>query len=152
LQPVRFRASHLFLAAPPETSPDVVETKQRAIELLAARINHGENLAELAAVASEDEATKTRGGDLGFFSESRMPADFFATVVKMGVGDVSQPVRTSLGLHIIQLTDSKPAREMTFEEARTEIALTIENENRRTVLQRLAADLLARAEFMMNRL
>jgi hypothetical protein len=69
LQRARFRASHVFLAAPLETPPDVVETKQKTINSLAARIKQGEKLA--------DEATKTRGGDLGFFSESRMPLDFF---------------------------------------------------------------------------
>src|SRR5712691_11746569 len=92
VQPVRFRVSHLFLAAPPETPPDMVEAKQKAIQSLATRINRGEKLAELAALASEDEATKTRGGDLGFFSESRMPPDFFAVVIRMHIGEVSQPV------------------------------------------------------------
>ena len=152
LQPVRFRASHLFLAAPPETPPEVVETKQQAIKSFATRIKNGEKLAELAAVASEDEATKSRDGDLGFFSESRMPADVFAVVGEMRVGETSQPIRTRLGFHIIQLTDSRPARPMTFDEARTEIALTIENEKRRTALQNLTANLLGRAEFVSNRL
>src|SRR5437763_15614076 len=77
MQCARFRASHLFLAAPPETPPEVVESKQKVIKALADQIRHGEKLGELAAAASEDEATKTRGGDLGFFSESRMPPDFF---------------------------------------------------------------------------
>jgi parvulin-like peptidyl-prolyl isomerase len=152
LQSVRFRASHLFLASPPETPPELVETKQQAIKSFATRIKNGEKLAELAAVASEDGATKSRGGDLGFFSESRMPADFFAAVSEMHVGETSQPIRTRLGLHIIQLTDSRPARPMTFDEARKEIALTSENEKRRTALQNLTADLLGRAEFVSNRL
>jgi parvulin-like peptidyl-prolyl isomerase len=114
IQPARFRASHLFLAAPPETPPEVVESKEKVIDVLVDRIRHGEKLGELAAAGSEDEATKTRGGDLGFFSESRMPRDFFSAVVKMRVGEISQPIRTRLGFHIIQLTDFKPARQMTF--------------------------------------
>ncbi|PYL22758.1 MAG: hypothetical protein DMF37_11440 [Verrucomicrobia bacterium] len=65
-QPVRFRASHLFVAAPPETPPEVVETKEQAIKSLAERIKQGEKLTDLAAAGSEDEATKNRGGDLGF--------------------------------------------------------------------------------------
>ena len=138
MQPVRFRASHLFVAAPREKLPEVVETKQQAIKSLAERIKQGEKLADLAAVGSEDEATKNRGGDLGFFSESRMPPDFFAAVAKMHIGEISQPIRTRLGFHIIELTDSKPAREMNFEEARPEIRLIIENEKRRTALQNLA--------------
>jgi len=150
MQPVRFRASHLFVAAPRETLPEVVETKQQAIKSLAARIKQGEKLTDLAAVGSEDEATKNRGGDLGFFSESRMPPDFFAAVAKMHIGEISQPIRTRLGFHIIELTDSKPAREMNFEEARAEIRLIIENEKRRTALQNLVRDLSRPAEFVTN--
>ena len=151
-QPVRFRASHLFVAAPAKTPQEVVETKQQTIKSLAERIKQGEKLADLAAVGSEDEATKNRGGDLGFFSESRMPPDFFAAVAKMHIGEISQPIRTRLGFHIIELTDSKPAREMNFEEARPEIRLIIENEKRRTALQNLAGNLSRRAEVMTNRL
>lgn len=150
VQPARFRASHLFLAAPPETPPNVIETKQQAIKSFAERIKRGEKLADLAAIESEDEATKNRGGDLEFFSEVRMPADFFAAVAKMRVGEISQPIRTQLGFQIIELTDSKPARQMTFEEVRPEIRVMIENEKRRAALQRLAAD-LGHAEFVSNR-
>jgi len=148
MQRARFRASHLFLAAPPETPAEVVESKQKVIEALADRIKHGEKLGELAAVASEDEATKTRGGDLGFFSESRMPPDFFSAVVKMHVGEISQPIRTRLGFHIVQLTDFKPSRQMNFEEVRSEIRLAIENEKRRAALQALTADLLRQAKIV----
>ena len=151
-QPVRFRASHLFVAAPAKTPQEVVETKQQTIKSLAERIKQGEKLTDLAAVGSEDEATKNRGGDLEFFSESRMPPDFFAAVAKMHIGEISQPIRTRLGFHIIELTDSKPAREMNFEEARPEIRLIIENEKRRTALQNLAGNLSRRAEVMTNRL
>ena len=148
MQRARFRASHLFLAAPPETLPEVVESKEKVIKALADRIRHGEKLGELATAASEDEATKTRGGDLGFFSESRMPPDFFSAIVKMHVGDISQPFRTRLGFHIVELTDFKPARQMPFEEVQPEIRRAIKNEKRRAALQALTADLLRRAKIV----
>ncbi len=87
-------------------------------------------------------------GDLGFFSEYRMPPDFVAAVIKMHVGEISPPVRTRMGFHIIQLTDSKPARQMAFEEAQREVALKLENEKRQSALQSLATDLGRRAEFV----
>jgi parvulin-like peptidyl-prolyl isomerase len=147
-QPMRFRANHLFLAAPAEAPEEVIEEKNEAIASLATRISHGESLPELAALTSEDEATKTRGGDLGFFSKYRMPPDFVAAVVKMHVGEISSPVRTPLGFHIIQLTDLRPARQMVFEEARQEAVLALENEKRQSAVQSLVADLVRRAEFV----
>jgi parvulin-like peptidyl-prolyl isomerase len=77
---MRFRASHVFLAAPPETRAEVVEAKRSAIKGFSERIARGEKLVDLVSVASEDEATRTRGGDLNYFSESRMPPYFFAAV------------------------------------------------------------------------
>lgn len=147
-QPERFRANHLFLAAPTEVPADVSEEKSEAISSLSTRISHGEPVSKLATLTSEDEATKIRGGDLGFFSEYRMPSDFIAVVAKMNVGEISPPIRTPLGFHIIELTDSKPARQMTFEEAQLEVALTLENEKRQKALQKLVLVLASRADFL----
>jgi hypothetical protein len=145
-QPVRFRASHLFLAAPNETPPEVVDSKQKAIEALALRLAHGESMAQLAAETSEDEATKSRGGDLGFFSASRMPPEFFAEVQKLRAGETSKPFRSHLGFHIVQVTEIKAARPLGFEEARGEIALVIVNERRALIAEALA-ETLSRADY-----
>jgi len=64
----------------------------------------------------------------------------------MRVGEISQPIRTCLGFHIVQLIDFKPSRQMTFEEVRSEIRLAIENEKRRAALQSLTADILRQAK------
>jgi hypothetical protein len=138
-QPVRFRASHLFLAAPPETPPEIADLKQEMITSLSERISQGENFSDLTGSTSEDEATKTRGGDLGFFAAYRIPPDFFAAAVKISPGQISQPIRTSLGFHIVQITDSKPARQMTFGEAHADIHATLELEKRRIAVQKLEA-------------
>jgi foldase protein PrsA len=148
LQPERFRASHLFLAAPPETPPEIVDQKRNAIEAFSKRLADGEDFFELVALESEDNETKARGGDLGFFAESRMPADFFAAVRKMQVGRISPPVRTHLGFHIVQLTDAKPSRQMSFDEAKPEIELRIENEKRQASVRDLAAGLLRRVDLV----
>jgi PPIC-type PPIASE domain len=146
-RPVRFRASHLFLAAPEETPPEVVDSKQKAIEALALRLARGESLAQLAAEASEDEATKSRGGDLGFFSASRMPPEVFAEVEKLHAGETSKPFRSHLGFHIVQVTEIKAARLLGFEEAREEIALAIAN-GRRALIADALAETLGRADYV----
>jgi parvulin-like peptidyl-prolyl isomerase len=141
VQPARLRVSHLFLAAPPESAPEIVDAKQQAIESLSKRIREGESFSELVASSSEDEATKMRGGDLGFFSAHRMPADFFAAAAKVPLGQISQPVRTSLGFHIIQAVDLKPASQMTFDEVRNEIASVLGSERRFAAVRKLDVDL-----------
>jgi parvulin-like peptidyl-prolyl isomerase len=151
LAPARFRVSHIFLAAPPRTPPEVVEEKDAAIAEIAARLARGEPFPELAAELSEDEATKTRGGDLGFFSAARVPPEFFAEIRNLHAGETSKPFRTHLGFHIAQLQEIRAARALGFEEARAEIMLALENRVRRSTLDRLRKELshstYLRAEF-----
>ena len=145
--PLRLRASHLFLAAPPETPPEVVESKRLLIESLSQRIAQGEDFSDLVAEASEDEATKWRGGDLGFFASSRMLPEFFAAVTNLPVGGLSKPIRSHLGFHIVQLTAIEPARVIPFEEARAEITGILQNEQRRFLTGELTAKLTREAEY-----
>jgi hypothetical protein len=145
-QPVRFRASHLFLAAPADTPPEIVESKREMIGALSVRLARGETLPRLAAEASEDEATKSRGGDLNFFSSARMPLEFFAEVEKLGVGRRSNPFRSHLGFHIVEVPEIRSARVLSFGEARGDILLAFANERRRLIAEHLA-DMLSAATY-----
>lgn len=142
--PIRLRVSHLFLAAPPETAPEMVDFKKEKIALLAKRIKDGENFSDLVPVESEDEASKTRGGNLGYFSAYRMPPDFFAAAAKLPPGEMSAPVKTGLGFHIIQGTEIRPARQMTFAEVSQQIGAELEQAKRRVALGRVDVDLRTR--------
>ena len=146
IQPVRFRASHLFLAAPAETSPEVVEAKGKLIDALAVRLAGGETLPQLAAETSEDEATKTRGGDLGFFPSTRMPPEFFAEIEKLAAGQRSNPFRSHLGFHIVEVAEIKPARVLSLDGARGEILFALANEKRALIAERLT-DMLNTATY-----
>ena len=141
-QPLRFRASHLFLAAHAETPPEVVEEKKLAIAALSARLTQGESFSQLAAEASEDEATKSRGGDLGYFSDSRMAPEFLAEIRNLRVGEIGKPFRSYLGFHVAQVTDIKAARSLRFDEARPEIFVALANERRAVRAGQLAQALL----------
>lgn len=146
--PARFGVRHLFFAAPPETPPDVVDAKKRAAETTATRLAHGEDFAELAGFVSEDEMTKNRGGDLGFFSEHRMPPDFVAAIKNMSAGETTGVVRTQLGFHIIELTETKPPRQMSYDEAKAEVELALENVKRRRSCAEIAHALADEAVFV----
>jgi parvulin-like peptidyl-prolyl isomerase len=142
-QPVRYRASHLFLAAHAKTAPEVVAEKEAAIAELASRLQKGEPLSQLAAESSEDEATRNGGGDLGYFCETRIPAEFMVEVQKLQAGQTSKPFRSHLGFHIVQLTEIKSARVLSFEEARAEISLALANERRAGSVRRIVREISA---------
>ena len=148
--PPRFRASHLFIAAPEGTAPELVLSKRGLAQGLSVRLLAGESLEKLAAEASEDEATKEQGGDLGYFSAGRMPPDFMAELEKLSVGQTSPPLRCRLGFHIVALSEIKPARRLSFEEARAEIAAQMLNQKRGAAVTALA-DMIRRPEWARAR-
>lgn len=137
-QPMRFRAGHIFLAAPPETSPEIVEAKQKLIESLATRLRGGEEFESLVWEESEDEASKARGGDLGYLSQRRVPEDFCSKLSQLKIGETSKPFRSVFGFHIVRVTEIKPSRQIPFEEAKSEIALRLTNQRRREAVEILA--------------
>jgi len=139
--PSRWRASHLFLAAPDGSPDELVEAKRTQIELLAKRLAKGESFPALAAEFSEDEATKKLGGDLGYFAEERMLPEIIAAVRLLQVGQVSPPTQSRLGFHLLRLTESLPARDLSYEEARPEIMLELENQQRTSAVAQLIAAL-----------
>lgn len=136
--PQRYRASHIFLAAPEGIAPEIVAAKQSEIQGLAVRLLGGEKFAQLAAEASEDEATKAVGGDLGYFSAERIPPELFAEVEKLRVGQTSAPIRSHLGFHLLQLTDAKAPRRLHLEEAQAEATAELQNAQRAAAVAQLA--------------
>jgi len=73
VEPLRLRARPIFLAAPESSAPELIESKRRAGQGLVARLRRGEDFVQLTAEISEDEATKNRGGDLGFLAADWIP-------------------------------------------------------------------------------
>lgn len=136
-QPQRYRASHLFIAAPQGTAVEIVQEKRTFAQALVMRILGGESFPALAGETSEDGATKARAGDLNYFSSSRIPPEFFTEIEKLRRGQMSAPLQSHLGFHIVQLTGSKPPRRLAFEEAKSEIAQTLANEKRAGAIAQL---------------
>ena len=142
-QPLRLRACHIFFAAPPDSPPEAVEQKRLAAQSVLERLGQGEKFTDLIA-NSEDEASKKRGGDLNFFSESRMPAEFWEAIKMRRVGEAAAVIRTRLGFHVVQVTEVKPVRRLSLEEAMRDIRVKLESEKRSALIVSLEADLARR--------
>jgi len=140
--PEVLRASHIFLPALGEDAAAV----EAALRAAHARLAGGEtSFGALAAEISGDARTKKQGGDLGYFTRVRMPADFFDAVNALAVGETSAPFQTRLGWHIARLDERLPEGEAPAAESDPEIAALIETSRRESAVRQLIADYRKRA-------
>ena len=103
-----YNASHLL-----------VETEEEAIAAKA-RIDAGEEFADVARDVSTGP-TGPNGGNLGWFGKGQMVAEFEATTVALTVGDVSDPVQTQFGWHVVTLLDTRNKDVPTLDAVRQEL-------------------------------
>ncbi|MFH1011087.1 MAG: peptidylprolyl isomerase [bacterium] len=88
------------------TADDSVLILEHAQEVLE-RLRAGEDFAELAKEYSDDPGSASKGGELGYFPRGRMVAEFEEAAFNTPIGEVSSPVRTRFGIHIIKVLDHK---------------------------------------------
>ena len=106
------QAAHILLEG--------IDAQKRAEELKA-KLTAGGDFAALATELSTDAGSKAQGGDLGFSSGDAFPAEFEAALAKLKVGEISAPVKTDAGVHIIKLLAERGSNAPSFEEAKASI-------------------------------
>lgn len=106
------RASHILVQVAPEATPEDTMAAWRRISALRDRVVRGEDFATVAkgVGGSEDPSAQKNGGDLGWFSALQMVYPFENAAYSTPVGEVSKPVRTRFGYHILKVAGKRPAR------------------------------------------
>lgn len=87
----------------------------------AVRVKGGEDFAKVAAELSKDPGSKTDGGDLGFFTRDRMVAPFAEAAFGMKPNEISDPVKSQFGWHVIQVLERRTKPVPTFEDMREQV-------------------------------
>jgi peptidyl-prolyl cis-trans isomerase SurA len=109
---VEVRASHILVQVAPEASPEDTLAAYKRLAALRARVVAGEDFSTVAQSkgGSDDPSATKNGGDLGWFSALQMVYPFETAAYNTRVGEVSAPVRTRFGYHIIKVVGKRPAR------------------------------------------
>jgi len=128
------RASHIL-----------VKTEEEAQDLKK-RLDQGEDFGMLARKVSLDLATKFRGGDLGTIKKGQTVSQFERTLFALKAGEISNPVVTPFGWHIIKVTDRTSGAPLSFEDAKDQVKEQIQIEKKRKRFDELVASLRAKAK------
>lgn len=124
------KVSHILLA----TEKEAVNIKNR--------LNKGEKFAKLAKDLSKDEGSKENGGEIGYITSGQLVPEFENKALSMKVNEISSPVKTQFGWHIIMVLDKRPAQIPSKEEATANIT----NRLSRDAILKYVADLESKAD------
>lgn len=107
--PEMVRARHILVKSEPSvTEEEKKKLKAKAEEILQ-KLKKGEDFSKLAGEVSDDQGTKTKGGDLGFFPKGSMIPAFEEMAFSLKPGELSGIVETEYGYHIIKMEEKKEA-------------------------------------------
>ena len=139
---IRMQGSPITLAAGQKDLTDA-EALAKALEIRQ-KILDGKDFGDVARAESNDSGSSSKGGDLGFLKPGQTIPSFEEAAFALPVGEISQPVKTTYGYHLIQVEEKKPSR--TFEELRPELERNLEAETSRKFL----ADLKAKTKIVID--
>jgi peptidyl-prolyl cis-trans isomerase D len=129
--PAQWQARHILIETGKNATVDEIAAAEKEAQALLAKIKNGDTFETLAKQFSDDSTTADKGGDLGWFQSGtgqqiKAIEDAVTTLKK---GEVSAPVKSPFGFHLIKLTDSKPAIVKPFAEVKEVLKNDLQKEH-----------------------
>lgn len=118
--PEKRHAKHILISLEADTEKSE-DAAQLILKEVQAKIAAGDSFEELAKTYSKDPGSASSGGDLGTFSQGMMVPEFDQAVFSMEVGQVSEPIKTEFGYHLIKLVGITPKKAQPLEAVKAEV-------------------------------
>ena len=115
------RARHILFRVTDPNNPALSKAAEDKVKATIERLKKGEDFAALAQTLTEDPSGKQNGGDLGFFTRDQMVPEFSEVAFRLQKGQVSDPVKTQFGWHVLKVEDKRQRAAPPFEQVREEI-------------------------------
>jgi len=138
----KIRARHILLQFPEGATEAQVDSVRALASSLRSRVLEGEDFEELARQFSQDSGTAVNGGDLGTFGKNEMVPPFEAVAFALAVGELSDIVETTFGLHLIRVDERIVPP---FEESRDQFRAQLQNQRVMEAESTFVADLVEAA-------
>ncbi len=127
----------------------LVETKDEA-DSIYQQLKSGADFTQLAKEKSIDPSAKNNGGDLGFFKWGKMVPEFQEAAFQLKVGEISRPVQTKYGWHIIKLIEKRAVAQSSYEDAKKLILPRLEQAKREQRVKEYFEELKKKVGFKIN--
>ena len=149
--PESAKARHILLKVPEGADEKAWKEAESKAKDIKKKLENGEDFAELAKKYSDDPGSKNKGGDLGFFTKGRMVPEFESAAFSLKPGELSDPVKTNFGYHIIEVQEKKAASTKTLAEVQAQIRQTLQTEKQQQLQDALIEKLKAKYPVKVNK-
>ena len=126
--PAQYHVSQIFLPAPLGDADAVAAARKQAQDLVRRAQAPKADFAALAQTNSRDETTRAQGGDIGFVPLAQLTPEMRPVVQQMKAGDVSAPVQSAAGFHILKLTALQPAGVTPFDQVSQQLRVALRSQ------------------------
>ncbi|MCD6198000.1 MAG: peptidylprolyl isomerase [Deltaproteobacteria bacterium] len=149
--PESVKTRHILLKVPEGADEKAWKEAESKAKDIKKKLENGEDFAELAKKYSDDPGSKDKGGDLGFFTKGRMVPEFESAAFSLKPGELSDPVKTNFGYHIIEVQEKKAASTKTLAEVQAQIRQTLQKEKQQQLQDALIEKLKAKYPVKVNK-
>jgi peptidyl-prolyl cis-trans isomerase C len=132
-------ARHILIRAAAGDGKASKEAEDK-IKAIIVRLKKGEDFEKLAKELTEDPSGKANGGDLGYFTKEQMVPEFSETAFKLEKGQISEPVKTQFGWHVIKVEDKRAKEPPKFDEVKAQIENFVTRKAQAELVQKLRAE------------
>jgi len=134
--PPMVRAQHILIRVDGKAKQEEVTAAYNKINDIRRDAEHGADFGNLAEKYTEDTTNKANRGDTGFFTRDRVIPEISQQAFNMKVGEISQPVKSALGYHLIKVNEKTAGKQLTLEEATPRIRAFQENTQKQELLKK----------------
>jgi len=124
-----YRLSHILISIPSQASSDEIKIAQNKANKIVADIKAGKSFKQ-QAIAQSNGRNALKGGDLGWRKQAQLPSLFSDAVNELTMGEVSQPIKSASGFHIIQIAEKRGGSTMMVLQNKVRHVLVMPNEIR----------------------
>jgi peptidyl-prolyl cis-trans isomerase C len=133
-------ARHILFRVPDASDKKASDEAEAKVKATIARAKKGEDFVTLAKELTEDPAGKQDGGDLGYFTKEQMVPEFAEVAFKLDKGQISDPVKTQYGWHVLKVEDKRKKEAPAFDKVKDQLETYVVRKAQVDLVTKLRAD------------
>ena len=133
-------ARHILFRVANPTDEKASKEAEDKVKAAIERLKKGEDFAKLANELTEDPSGKKDGGDLGYFTKDQMVPEFSAAAFKLDKGQISDPIKTQFGWHVLKVEDKRKRQPPDFDKVKGQLENYVERKAQVELVNKLRAD------------